>query len=72
MNEFAFASIKTLRQALDSGKISVPELVSFYHKRFAQFDGQLGAALEVFDEKTILEQTQNQGPLLRHPWHYER
>ena len=63
MNDFAFASIKTLKQALDSGSVSAPELVSFYHKRFEQYDSKIGSALEIFDPETILKQTQQKGPL---------
>ena len=63
MNEFAFASIKVLREALDSGRVSVAELVSFYRKRFEKYDGKIGSALEIFDEQSVLNQTQNKGPL---------
>lgn len=63
MNEFAFASIKVLREALDSRRVSIAELVSFYRKRFEKYDGKIGSALEIFDEQSVLNQTQNKGPL---------
>lgn len=63
MNDFAFATIQTLRQSLDSGRVSVPELISFYRKRFEQYDGRIGSALEIFENDTILMQPNAKGPL---------
>jgi len=63
MNEFAFASIKTLREALDTKKISAPELLSYYLDRFEKYDGTLGTALEVFDKDSILKASSLKGPL---------
>ncbi len=63
MNEFAFASIKTLRQALDAGTISIDELLSYYLKRFETYDKKLGSALEVFDKESILQASSLKGPL---------
>lgn len=63
MNDFAFASIKELRHSLESKHVSIPELIASYKKRFEQFDGPLGSALEVFDVETIVNQTNVKGPL---------
>lgn len=63
MNEFAFASIKTTREALDAGRINVSELRSFYLKRFKQYDAQIGSALEIFDADSIPLKELKKGPL---------
>lgn len=63
MNEFAFASIKTLRTHLAAGKISADELLSYYLKRFETYDKKIGSALEVFDKESILKASSLQGPL---------
>lgn len=67
MNEFAFASIKSMREALETNKISVKELLSFYAKRFEQYDGRLGSALEVFDVEELLKKEIKKGPLFGIP-----
>jgi aspartyl-tRNA(Asn)/glutamyl-tRNA(Gln) amidotransferase subunit A len=53
MNDLAFASIRTLQDALTKGDISVSELALFFQKRFAQYDPVLGAALEVFEDPDL-------------------
>lgn len=50
MKNLAYASICELAQALEKKEICVRELVEYYRKRFAQFDGELGSALELFDD----------------------
>ena len=49
-NGLAFASIRTLKDALAKGDLSVSELAAFAQKRFAQHDTILGSALEVFED----------------------
>jgi aspartyl-tRNA(Asn)/glutamyl-tRNA(Gln) amidotransferase subunit A len=63
MNEFSFASIKTIRSALDAGTISVDELLSYYLKRFETYDKKIGSALEIFDKESILKASSLKGPL---------
>ncbi len=63
MNEFAYASIKTMREALDAGRITVADLLSLCLKRFEKYDAQLGSALEVFDADSILKQPTGIGAL---------
>ena len=63
MNDFAFATIQDLRKSLDSGLVSVPELISFYRNRFEQYDGRIESALEIFDADAILKQTSSKGAL---------
>ena len=63
MNEFAFASVKTIRQALDSGKISSKELLSYYISRFKKYDDVIGSALEIFAEESIIKDSSATGPL---------
>jgi aspartyl-tRNA(Asn)/glutamyl-tRNA(Gln) amidotransferase subunit A len=63
MNEFAFASIKTIKEALDSGKISAKELLGYYLTRFKKYDSTIGSAIELFDEEAILQASPLKGPL---------
>lgn len=63
MNDLAFASIKTLRTLLDSGEISAAQLLSYSIERFKKYDEKISAALEIFDEKSILADSSAQGPL---------
>lgn len=63
MNIHAFATIKELQNALHSKKISAPELIEYFLKRFQAYDGNLGSALEVFDKASILHAMKSSGPL---------
>ncbi len=63
MNEYAFASIKTIREALEAGKISAAELLDYSLSRFATYDKSIGAALEIFDKEAILKASSMEGPL---------
>ncbi len=63
MEEFSFASIQTLRQALDTGKITIGELVGHSLKRFEKYDGAIGSALEIFDSESILRTASSKGIL---------
>ncbi|MDR3645961.1 MAG: Asp-tRNA(Asn)/Glu-tRNA(Gln) amidotransferase subunit GatA [Candidatus Babeliales bacterium] len=53
----AFATIKQLREKLAKKEITSAELLSYFTKRFEKFDGKLGSALEIFDEKSVLSHT---------------
>ena len=53
MDIHAFSSIKTLTQALKENLFTPQELVRLAYERFATYDGQLGAALELFDENSV-------------------
>jgi aspartyl-tRNA(Asn)/glutamyl-tRNA(Gln) amidotransferase subunit A len=59
----AFATIKQLREKLSKKEITPAELLKYYIKRFEKFDNKLGSALEIFDEASILNKSQNQGAL---------
>lgn len=63
MDTLAFASIKELKSLLAKKEISSEELLDLCLNRFAQFDGELQSALEVFDKKSILEHAKSQGML---------
>jgi len=52
MKDLAFATIQELSQALEDKKISVSELITYFTQRFAEHDGKLGAALEIFAPET--------------------
>lgn len=63
MQSLAFASIKALRESLDTKKISAPELVRYSLHRFKKYDQEVGSALEVFDEESILKGLKSTGIL---------
>lgn len=51
----AFATIKQLREKLIKKELTSSELLNYFVKRFEKFDGKLGSALEIFDQKSVLE-----------------
>ena len=53
MNNLAFATITDLKNKLAHKEISREELLSYFLDRFQKYNKQLGAALEVFDKKSI-------------------
>lgn len=61
--ELGFASIQELRELLASKKISREELLDVMCKRFEEFDGDLGSALEIFDKQSILNASNTTGIL---------
>ncbi len=54
-----FATIRELQAQLAAKKISREELLKACLDRFAKYDEQLGTALEIFDESSILARGQN-------------
>lgn len=63
MNNLSFASIKELRELLDSKKITQEQLLDHCIAQFKAHDGNLGSALEVFDKESVLKAAQGQGIL---------
>jgi aspartyl-tRNA(Asn)/glutamyl-tRNA(Gln) amidotransferase subunit A len=63
MKNIPFATIKELREMLDKKEISASELLDIFIKRFEQYDQGLGAALEIFDKKSIVESAAQKGCL---------
>lgn len=63
MNNYAFATIKELREALDAKKITSSELLDIFLDRFKKYDGTVLSALEVFDKESILKASAAHGPL---------
>jgi len=61
MHKLEFATIQKLRELLEKKEISVSEILDFYLTKFAQHDGTIRSALEVFDKESILQQYTNQG-----------
>lgn len=59
----AFASIVELQKKLVLKEISRAELLEYFRKRFAEFDPELGAALEVFSAESILGASHDKGLL---------
>jgi aspartyl-tRNA(Asn)/glutamyl-tRNA(Gln) amidotransferase subunit A len=67
MEKLAFASIRELKTALDSKKISSTELLKFFIDRFETLDPKVGSALEVFKAETISARGSGQGTLAHIP-----
>lgn len=63
MNDFAFSSIKELREKLDKKEISAAELLDASLSQFKKYDNTLGSALEIFDRDSILARGSGQGIL---------
>ena len=63
MKSLAFASINQLKKKLAEKEISSQELLSYFINRFKKYDGQLGAALEIFDASSIINVSEKQGVL---------
>lgn len=63
MNNYAFATIKELREALEAKKVTREELTSYFIERFKKYDGTVLSALEVFDAQSSLASCVSQGPL---------
>lgn len=59
----SYASIKELKQLISQKKISPTELAEHCVKRFGQFDGQIGSALEVFDVTSVVNASKSSGKL---------
>ncbi|HLB40718.1 MAG TPA: amidase family protein, partial [Candidatus Babeliales bacterium] len=55
MTSWAFATVRELQTALQTGAVTRPELLQQSLTRFAKYDGKLGAALELFDYQSILD-----------------
>jgi len=67
MKELAFATIDDLQKKLALDEISREELLTFFIRRFEKYNKQLGAALEVFDETSILKKSCDKGNLVGIP-----
>ena len=63
MNDIAFASIKHLKNLLAKKEITPSELLAFFLKRFAQYDQQIGSALEIFESESIQKESSGHGLL---------
>lgn len=63
MKSLAFATIVELKEKLAKKEISKSELLKFTLKRFQEHNQQLGVALEIFDEASILDKSEDNGPL---------
>lgn len=59
----SFASIKELRSKLDKKEITADQLLDHCIQSFAQKDGNLGSALEIFDKSSVLKASKNAGIL---------
>lgn len=67
MENLAFATIEQLQQLLATKKVSRHELLTYFLKRFAQFDPKVKSALEVFDTESILLASADSGALAAIP-----
>lgn len=63
MNEIAYASIKKLRELLDTKQISAQEILKASLNRIAQHDTSMKSFIEVYDENSIQDRNVLQGAL---------
>lgn len=63
MNDVSFATVQQLQEGLAKKEYSRQELLNFFIQRFAKYDEKIKSAIEIFDEQSILQKTQ-QGGLL--------
>lgn len=63
MNNYAFATIGQLREALQQKKITQAQLIAFFIERFKKYDKDLGSALQIFDVTSIEKTCSGKGPL---------
>lgn len=63
MSQLAFASICELKELLQKKEVSAEELLAYYIQRFAMYDENLGSALEIFDEASIITKSRQEGAL---------
>ena len=63
MSMLAFATINELLRQLKSGTISREQLLYYTLERFKKYNKQLGAALEVFDQDSIMHSSSDKGAL---------
>jgi aspartyl-tRNA(Asn)/glutamyl-tRNA(Gln) amidotransferase subunit A len=63
MHDLSFATIKDIKQGLESKKYSHQEVLKYFLQQFALHDPKIKSALEVFDEASILEKYQPGGML---------
>jgi aspartyl-tRNA(Asn)/glutamyl-tRNA(Gln) amidotransferase subunit A len=61
MNIHPFITIQELEEKLAKKEITREEILDFYIARFESFDGAIGSALEIFDKKSILENSNPEG-----------
>lgn len=55
MTDLSFATMQELHRGLAKKEYSPQELLKFYIKRFADHDEKIKSALEIFDEKSIMQ-----------------
>ncbi len=58
-----FITVKELQEKLKMKEVTPQEVISFYLRRLEAYDGMLGATLEIYDEKSILENIVSDGVL---------
>lgn len=63
MQTLAFATIAELKAKIETKELSHAQMLDFFIKRFEQYDPQIGAALEIFDQRSVLADARCQGIL---------
>jgi len=63
VTDLSFASIQILKSMLEARTISAQELLDHSLQRFAQYDEDLGSALEVFDKESVIKASSSKGSL---------
>lgn len=57
----AFKSIQEIKEKIKNKETTSEQVLTYFIKRFEKYDGKLGSALEIFDQKSILEKSDTSG-----------
>jgi aspartyl-tRNA(Asn)/glutamyl-tRNA(Gln) amidotransferase subunit A len=63
MKDLSFLSIRELKSLIEKNEIKKEEVLDFYIEKFKTLNGKLNCALEIFDKKSILENSSLEGLL---------
>ena len=63
MINLAYKTIQEIQELIQTNQCSVEEVLDYFIDRFKTIDPQLGAALELFDRKSVLEGMKSEGVL---------
>ncbi len=58
-----FLTVRSLKEKIEKKEVSPEEVLSYYKERFNTYNETIGAALEVFDETSVIESSKKDGAL---------
>ncbi len=59
----SFITIKELKEKISKKELTAKEIIAYYIDRFKKYDPVVKSALEIFDEESIINATDQNGPL---------